>query len=305
MRNAYTLKITPPDHPVYSRLEEKIYNTSDNVSLHYWIARDSLEGKQPIAFLHGLTGNHSGFIEYLEPLLAAGYWPILFDLRGHGKNNKLLDSNAFSIQRICQDIHEILTAEGISSLHMISHCYGSYVALFFHALYPDALQTLTLIEPFYLDHHTTCFRRKKSLLRPAAKPFMRGLARLPLRIPHLRHRYLYPYIYQDRNKPLPYFVIRDTLSNPIRLLQDAIRAVWESHEEFEHIIASFTPIPLLFIAGEKDTFVPQSYVENLYTLLKEKTPSQFVSFPKTGHTLPVKYPELLAERILMFIQSKE
>lgn len=114
---------------------------ANGVDFHYLQA-----GTGPdLVLLHGLSGNLAVWHLHLVPLLQDRFRITTYDLRGHGYSS--MPPSGYSTRTMAQDLRALLHALQIEQADLLGHSYGADIALHFSLLYPEAVRTLTLIEP--------------------------------------------------------------------------------------------------------------------------------------------------------------
>ena len=94
----------------------------------YYRTNDFSNRKQTIVFVHGLSGSSSAWLEY-EKKFTADYNLVALDLRGHGKSKKFKNYGDYEISNFVGDIEEILQELNIKKFILVSHSFGSVIAL--------------------------------------------------------------------------------------------------------------------------------------------------------------------------------
>ena len=95
--------------------------TSDGVKLH---VEEAGEGP-PLILIAGL-GGVATFWSSIAPNLSRTYRVIQFDHRGTGRSDRPADG--YSVERIAQDVIEILDKLNVDSAHVVGHSTGGAVA---------------------------------------------------------------------------------------------------------------------------------------------------------------------------------
>jgi len=99
--------------------------------------------EKPIILLHGLSQQ----LEYWQPvqqkLLRSC---IAVDLRGHGESQDFDLSSDFSVDRVSQDIIELMDSLRIPSAHIVGHSWGASIALRIAVTAPLRTESCTLID---------------------------------------------------------------------------------------------------------------------------------------------------------------
>ncbi len=267
--------------------QDNEFLTSDRVRLYY--RQSTAPSPNKIVFLHGLTGNRTAWEEYEQFFAAHGYQTFAFDLRGHGKSQKNINHNSFTLARMAQDLVEWANIEKITKFHLVGHCFGGLVSLqATDTPLRDKLSTLTLICPFYQDH-----RVQPNLLRHLLYAILPLAKLVPL--PQLRQSFRYPEYWRLKDKPYPVFLCNDLLSNPLSLYQNGLLATAriDALQTAAHI-----RIPTYLLAGGKDDFVPPRFVQKLHQTIAG---SRYELFPSGDHIVNIRKPDTIPARIHQFI----
>lgn len=107
------------------------------------------ETGQPVVLIHG---NVSAARFFEETLLAlpAGYWGVAPDLRGFGASETKPVDATRGLRDFTDDLRALLSTIGLTGerrLHLVGWSMGGGVALQYATDYPDAVASLTLIDP--------------------------------------------------------------------------------------------------------------------------------------------------------------
>jgi pimeloyl-ACP methyl ester carboxylesterase len=126
--------VTPPDGFTSAR------TTTAPVNLHY--VRDGGPG-ETVILLHGWPQTWASWAEVM-PLLAADYDVIAIDLRGSGGSDK--PDGGYDKKTMAVDVKALMDELGITSANIVGHDIGGMVAYAFASQFPDAAQTVTIID---------------------------------------------------------------------------------------------------------------------------------------------------------------
>jgi esterase len=100
--------------------------------------------KPAIVFLHGLASNGSRWWDFAERTRLK-HWRVLRpDQRGAAGLN---DRRPVGMRAWCDDLAQLLDAEGAPRAIVAGHCLGANIAINFAARYPQRTAALVLIEP--------------------------------------------------------------------------------------------------------------------------------------------------------------
>lgn len=94
-------------------------------------------GKPTVVFLHGLSSNHTTWLDAMTAFHARGLNCIALDLRGHGYSDKTRRRSLYRFDQFSRDIAEILAQEQITQYLIIGYSFGGSVALDYAARYGD------------------------------------------------------------------------------------------------------------------------------------------------------------------------
>lgn len=83
-----------------------------------------------ILFIHGFGQSHYSFVRQLDSDLAADYFLVAFDLRGHGGSGKPWAAAAYSESEVwAGDVAAVIEATGLDRPLMVAWSYGTMVAM--------------------------------------------------------------------------------------------------------------------------------------------------------------------------------
>jgi pimeloyl-ACP methyl ester carboxylesterase len=114
----------------------------------YFRHNELVAGRPVLVFVHGFTGSSSAWAGYEEEL-GQKYNLVFFDWRGHGKSKKYSHCGDYRIENIVRDLADIFGALRVSEAIIISHSYGSLIAIDFYAKYPHLVRGLVFLAPDY------------------------------------------------------------------------------------------------------------------------------------------------------------
>jgi len=161
---------------------------SDGTRLSYWLRRSGAPGSGLLLLLHGAASNHTRWSELVETTRLRRIWDLLCpDLRGYGAS---MTRERQGIGVWCDDLLEILDAEGRRDAVVVGHSLGAQVAIRLADRAPERVRGLVLVDPVFRRALTGSLRlvsRWAALLRCAAA-VVRFLNRLGLRRSHIPDR---------------------------------------------------------------------------------------------------------------------
>ncbi|MCU0569763.1 MAG: alpha/beta hydrolase [Oculatellaceae cyanobacterium Prado106] len=106
------------------------------------------QGEEPLLLLHGMA-DHGLVWADLGHFLQADYQIVAPDLRGHGDSGKPL--SGYRCGDIIGDLEALMAAKEWTSAHVVAHSWSAKVAAVWATQRPDAMRSLVLIDPFFIN----------------------------------------------------------------------------------------------------------------------------------------------------------
>ena len=242
-----------------------------------------LPGRKTILFVHGLSGSLSAWYPY-ETLFENDYNIITYDLRGHGLSSRPA-RNGYAMREFVEDISVLLAHLHIAHCSIVSHSFGTLVAMEFTRAHPAVVECTVFLAPAYGVHH---FKISRFLANLGA-----ALAMAPLR--------LRKYARTDYAKfyPTPdYSVARigtDILNMGLRSYLRSLRVVFgrDYTPDWQALSA-----PSLLIHGTGDSMIPARNARELSKILKN---SRLIELPGANHILILNNIKEVAAEIKKFV----
>jgi pimeloyl-ACP methyl ester carboxylesterase len=105
-------------------------------------------GQEPLLLLHGMA-DHSRVWAGLGEVLKDRYHILAPDLRGHGNSSKPL--RGYRCDDIIADLEALMANRGWHSAHVVAHSWSAKVATVWAKQHPQAIRSLALIDPFFIN----------------------------------------------------------------------------------------------------------------------------------------------------------
>jgi len=262
-------------------------------------------GAGPVLVLDDGVGCDGWMWEHLQPHFAATHTVVHWHYRGHGRSGAPRDRARIGIVDLADDLVSVLDAVGTERPVHIGHSMGTQVALEEWHLYPKNVKGLVLLCGSF-GHVTQSFRGVPIL--DAILPKLMGIvdkqpdlvraiwSRIPPEMA-FRAAMLAGDVDPDnvrREDMLPY--LKHMTHVDFAMFLKMLRSAGDhSAEEYLKDI----DVPVLIVAGEKDTFTPGS----LSTWMAEQIPgSELLVVPAGTHVAPIEQPELIGARIKAFVE---
>ncbi|MDB4931509.1 MAG: Beta-ketoadipate enol-lactone hydrolase [Myxococcaceae bacterium] len=246
-----------------------------------------------------------GFIwRYLQPALAPAHRVLHFNYRGHGRSGPPLDPARVGVADHARDLHRVLDHAGVDRAVVVAHSMGTQVALEAWRQRPAAVAGLVLVcgsyglitRTFHGSDLLAVALPKAIELQQRYPGLMRALwSRGPVGLSMWVARALGEVdSLRLRSEDLaPYFehVVRLEPGMFLRMLAAA------GAHTAEDLLPEITA-PALIVAGERDTFTPVRYAEQLARQIHGAT---FLRLDGASHTAPLEQPERLQAAVLAFL----
>jgi len=254
--------------------------TVKNLNINYKMMGQGLPAQagKPLLILHG-WGSNSDRWQKVAELLSVQFQVIIPDLPGFGKSQALetawsLDNYVDWVNEFSQKIPDLQ-----NEFYVLGHSFGGAVAAKFAIKYNQKVLKLFLVS-------AACIRTRTTLKR-----LLYGLSKV---IKLFSFMPLYPQF----RKAFYKFVIRrsDYLQVSESMKETYLKTISEdlSYKLF------FIKVPTVIIFGDKDTSTP---VEQAHFIKEKVANSNLTVIAGADHTLHIKIPEILAQKILAQLNS--
>lgn len=248
-----------------------------------------------------------GFIwKYLWNDLAEAVDLVHWHYRGHGRSGRPVDPTRIDLTDHVHDLAAVRRAVGDPPIVLFGHSMGCQVALEAYRARPEGIRGLVLICGSS-GRITHTFKGSNALAQVLPRLIERvdahpNLARaiwsrvpadLSLRIA-LKTGEVDASI--DPEDLVPY--LRHMVDIDLRMFLRMLRAAGE------HSAADLLPsvsVPVLVIAGDRDTFTPPQYAEQMAAALPR---GELLMAAGGTHVVPIERREMVRERVLAFLRER-
>ena len=241
--------------------------------------------RKTLLFVHGLSGSLSAWYQY-EKIFENNYNLITFDLRGHGLSSRPT-RRGYVMREFVEDICALLMELGVERCSIVSHSFGTLIAMEFTRAHPEIVERNIFLAPAYGVYH---FKISKLLAG-----FGAALAMVPLRVR------AYGRTDYARFFPTPdYSVARigtDIANMGLRSYLQGLRVVFD--RDYSTGWAALTA-PALVVHGADDSIIPVEHARELAKILKN---SKLIELPGANHILVLNNVEMVAAEIEKFMRK--
>lgn len=268
------------------------FATIEGVSLFYEI-KGNQQGKETIVFLNGVMASTTSWYGYLDVFSKKGYRIVLHDFKGQLKSQK--PKGPYTFFQHAQETKELLHHLGIQKAHIIGTSYGGEVGMKMAMLYPELVQSLSIISSVSeLDDTLTSMVQewKQLALANDGEAFFWGMASGIYHPAFLQknQEMLSARAKATAQVPQEYFLgqvtLYDTFLNDVTMSDDLHRI----------------HCPTLVICGQDDLLKPVKFS----AIIAQNIPqSEFVILPDCGHVAIFEKENELKSILLGFLMKQQ
>jgi len=240
-----------------------------------------------LLFLHGFTES-SEIWKYYSVFLSKYYSCMTIDLPGHGKSEAL--NGEHSMEEMAEIVKNILDINAITECILIGHSMGGYVALAFAEKYPELLKGLCLFHSSALDDALEIKQNRDKTIEI---------------VKNNKHAYLNQFI-ADLFAPENRIKFQKEIAQLIQIAgsmptDGIINAIigMKNRKNRSEILKN-NNVPVLFIAGKKDTRVPLEKIIQQITL---PIHSESLILDNVAHMGYIEAKELTMKTIFYFAKK--
>jgi pimeloyl-ACP methyl ester carboxylesterase len=269
-------------------IPEKKFATTSKGDICYFTAGPATSA-QTVMLLHGLSSNHTTWLNFMETLAARGIRSIAPDLRGHGFSDKSKHKASYELPVFVEDIRRIALREHLQKFDVVGYSFGGYVALAYAAAHPATVRSLSLVSANFMNPlHYGPF----SPFAPALAAFLDCLAWLSRPQGHE------PYHYFEHGKSTGYLnsTYKGLLTMPFSV------NFWMLAETLRLDLGASLPrvaCPTLIVRSASDPYLTEREVRDMSHEMKN---ARAVTIAGEGHFLASQNQNALAEKLLPFIE---
>ena len=271
-------------------LVEKFIDMGEGKIAYY--LDNSFKGAKTIVFLHGLSSNHTTWINIIDKIHNAGYNSIALDIRGHGMSDKTKKRKLYNFDRFADDLNLILNKEEINKAYIAGYSFGGTMALKFALRHKDKVEGLILIS---VNHVNPFVNWKINFLTPIAYCFLNVLA---FSLLWQRRKKYYYYVHGRSSKSYwdsTWFGI-NTMPLSINIWMMMQFGLLDMRDEIGKITA-----PVIIVRAQQDPFVTEKEALEMNRSMRN---SKIITAKHDSHFLATRAQDEISEIILDFIKNE-
>ncbi|WP_300256277.1 alpha/beta hydrolase [uncultured Alistipes sp.] len=246
---------------------------------------DSQKGERCIVLLHGYLESMLVWEDFI-PYLYKEVRVVTLDLPGHGIS--VVQGEEHSMDFLADTVADALRALGIARCTLVGHSMGGYVALAFCERHPEMLDGVVLLSstpnpdtPEKAENR----RREIALVRAGKKELLARVAPAA------------GFAEENRDRMKDY--IEDLTEQVFVTEDDGIVALLNGMigRKDQNAMLRETRVPVLFILGRKDGYIPAEVAEKM---VADHPEARVVWLENSGHMGFLEEPETTAKALLDF-----
>jgi len=255
----------------------------------YYRTNDFQPNRQTLIFVHGLSGSSAAWLLY-EEFFGTQYNTLAFDLRGHGKSVKPARYEEYAIPHFADDLNQLIAYLKIHNAVLVSHSYGTLVALEYLATCANPITAAIFISPSF----TVQKKGLSGIVRHALAPIA-VLDHVPFSSKPRGHieyaRYPNTGDWNLRR------MVADIRQTSLRVYLYATKQTYSfNREDFLGDIR----IPVLIMHGKRDSIFP---VQNSLTMAKHVKHAKLILLDHADHIIVLNEFPTVTKAIVTFLQT--
>jgi pimeloyl-ACP methyl ester carboxylesterase len=268
------------------------------VSLH--VVQAGSAGGAPVVLLHGFPEFWYAWAGTIRPLADAGYRVILPDQRGYNDSDKPRDVAAYQIDRLGDDVANLIAALGHEKAFVVAHDWGGGVAWNLAIRHPERVAKLAILDTPHPDVEMVLPKSAEETVS-----WFRTFFQIPL-VPEETARwgnwYLLASSLRDSSKPgafsdekLDLYRSAWDRDGAFGTMVNWYRAAFRHHREQSE--PRRVRVPVLVLAAADDAFIPGDLTRASVRLCDD---AKLVELGSGTHWVAQEEPERIAELLAAF-----
>lgn len=251
-------------------IQEKSAQTANGRIFYYLTS--PFPGRPFVVLLHGLSSNHTTWLNAMKILYENEYNCLAPDLRGHGLSDKTKSKKLYKLRVFSADLRQIINNEQIKDFILVGYSFGGQIALDYMEGHPETVKGLILISTNHA--HPLKYWRLK-FLTPLAIGFLNFLAAILLWQKRKK------YYYYQHGKAVGYWV---SVKHGLTTMPLSVN-LWMLAEiigiNFQNSIKKIK-VPTIIVRGIKDFFITQTEINDMAKaiggaeIITSQNPSHFI-----------------------------
>lgn len=264
-----------------NNFEEKSIQT-ENGKIFYHLSA-AFPGRPTVILLHGLSSNHTTWVDVMNVLHEHKYNSMAMDIRGHGLSDKTGKKILYELPVFSKDLDLIIKKEKINDFILVGYSFGGQIAIDFAARFPALAKGLILIS---VNHYNPFIYRGLGIIEPICSGAVNLLAWM------LIWQKRKQYHYYQHGKAVGYW---SSVWDGLRTMPLSVN-FWMLAKEFSVDLRKEVKkikIPTLVVYGKNDAFITKKEVDDIVRAIPgsksivSKNPDHFVGSNSQDETIKI------------------
>jgi len=257
--------------------------------IHYSLKKS---GRNPVSvvFLHGLSSNHTTWIEIMEELEKNGISSLALDMRGHGHSDKTRKRSWYKISIFSEDLEKIVVEEKIDNFILVGYSFSGAIALDYVSKHPEKVKGLVLISA---NHKNALKYKKIGWVTPILYHLVNSFGWLLI----WQKRKEYYYFQQGKSKGYWDSTLKGFGTMPLSInywmLSEMGRIDYGN--ELEKINC-----PVLIVRSTRDPFFSQKEMEDMASKIRK---CECATLNEASHYLATAHQDKIKDLVINFVKK--
>lgn len=266
--------------------------------VHHYLEVGPADG-EPLVLVHGWDCSAYWWHHIIDPMAAAGYRVICYDLKGHGFSDSD-PQQGYTVAGFSDDLRALAEALALPAQHVAAFSLGAFVALHYANAHPEQVRSLA-----FFNFSLIPYSRAASALIPGMLDTVFNRVLRPI---ERRGLWWIPYIYALAVLSKNTAPVSDVKLATLSLRCCDPQAVRVSAQELaRREVLEAVPLqigrveqPTLLVAGAGDPIMrPQGGRK----LMEMAANGQFLEVPRCGHLILFELPEQVIQILRLFLRG--
>jgi pimeloyl-ACP methyl ester carboxylesterase len=271
------------------KILEKKFIDSGRGEIHYSLKKSG-QNATSVVFLHGLSSNHTTWIEIMNEIAKKNISSLALDMRGHGHSDKARKRDRYKIAVFREDLEKIIEKEKIDKFIILGYSFSGAVAIDYALKNPDKAKGIILISA---NHSNPLKHKWFSWITPLLRFIINAFGWIMI----WQKRKKYYYFEQGKSKGYWDSTLKGFGTMPLSI------NYWMLSEmgriDYSNDLEKIT-CPVLLVRSISDPFYSQKEMDVMAGKIHD---CQAITINQTSHFLATAHQDQIKDLIVNFINK--